>query len=160
MHVALHAVQHGGSEPKPLADLERALGTFERECWSEAAALAARLLALPAFAAGVRLLPAGARLAAELELGHEAPLEVVLRAGGASPGALAVNRIVDGSGWFGRLRLVWGTLLPSPAFMRFFFPLARRGLLGLVAAYAVRLGTRTRRLPAGVAEWRRARNAR
>jgi hypothetical protein len=160
MHVALHAAQHGRREPKPLVDLERALGTFEPESWVDAATLAARLGALPAFAAGLRLVPAGTRLAADLELGHEAPLEVVLRASGASPGALAVNRIADGSGPFGRIRLVARTLLPPPAFMRVFFPLARRGPLGLGAAYVLRLATRARQLPAGVAEWRHARKAR
>jgi len=160
MHVALHAAQHGRREAKPLADLERALGAFERECWADAAALAVRLRASPAFAAGLRLIPAGTRLAADLGLGHEAPLEVVLRASGASPGALAVNRIAHDWGPVGRLRLVGRTLLPSPAFMRLFFPLARRGPLGLTAAYVLRLATRARQLPAGVGEWRRARNAR
>ncbi len=64
LHVATHAAQHAfEGEEKPAEDLRRALATADRETWEAAAALAARIGASPAFAAGLRTLPDGAVLA-------------------------------------------------------------------------------------------------
>ena len=59
MHVALHAAQHGVLAGKALTDLTLALERLPEEVWTRAADLARRLEAAPAFAAGLRLVPAG-----------------------------------------------------------------------------------------------------
>src|SRR5262249_13735929 len=64
LHIALHAVQHGGGTyPQPMRDLALAVSRAPEDEWREAAALAGRLRAGPAFATGLRLLPEGAELA-------------------------------------------------------------------------------------------------
>ena len=68
LHVALHAAEHGADLPHPLEDLARALRVADDDVWREAAELARRIDALPAFAAGLRFDPDGARLAERLEL--------------------------------------------------------------------------------------------
>ena len=55
MHIALHAVHH--VEGKPIEDLARAVRIASDDEWRAAAALAARLGGLEAFASGLRLLP-------------------------------------------------------------------------------------------------------
>lgn len=156
-HVALHAAQHGLHATKSLTDLERALEAFGRECWEEAARLAAELEATAAFAAGLRLISTGERLAAELFLTPSSSTEVALRASAAPPGALAIDRVVHAAGARQRARLVGRTVIPSPAFMRFFFPIANRGRAGLIAAYALRAGSRSYQLLPSFRSWRRVR---
>lgn len=137
-HVALHAVQDGGLE-KPLEDLRRAVRLLPLEGWQEAARLAADLEATPAFAAGLRLLPAGASLAAQLGLPTEAPLSVSLRARGAPRSALSVEWLARTPGLRAKLSYVARKLFPPVAFMRAWSPLAQRRPLGLALSYAWRL---------------------
>jgi hypothetical protein len=68
LHLATHAAQHGPDEVKPLTDLAYGLDHWPPDVWVEAAGLAREVDALIAFAAGLRLVPAGAALAAQLEL--------------------------------------------------------------------------------------------
>src|SRR5918994_942045 len=63
MQVALHAAQHGTEIRKPREDLVRALEQVSYEDWTAALSLARELDAAEAFAAGLRLLPEGERLA-------------------------------------------------------------------------------------------------
>ncbi len=156
-HTALHAAQHGARVPKPLGDLERALASFDRECWTRAGELAVELEAVPAFVAGLELLPAGERLAAELSLSSFRSTHVALRARTASAGALAVDRVVTAAGARQRLRLIRRTIFPSPKFMRVFFPVANRGSLGLTLAYSLRLGSRAWQFLPGLRTWLRVR---
>jgi hypothetical protein len=72
-------------------------------------------------------------------------------------GSLGVLRILDVPGGRGRLRAVRAELFPAVAFIRRKIPLARRGWLGLVLAYCLRIVVRAWQLPAAVQAARRAR---
>lgn len=138
--VALHAAHHGSAVHKPLGDLARAIERFPYATWEAASELADRLAATPAFASGLRLLPAGARLANRLELPREASAEIILRAGTAPPMALGFEWLTHVPGIRGKARLIAGKLVPDAEFMRAWSPAARRfGRLGLVLAYIWRL---------------------
>ena len=67
-HVALHAAQHGPDDAKAIGDLARAIERWAADVWRPAAELAQVVQGVPAFAAGLRLMPGGARIAEELDL--------------------------------------------------------------------------------------------
>jgi hypothetical protein len=133
--LALHVAHHGAHE-KTVGDLTRALERLPRETWERASQLAARLRAEAAFAAGLRLVPAGAELARRLELPSSRPVEVILRASGAPPLALGLDWLSRTPGLGAKAALVARTAMPAPGALRSWRPRARRGKLGLVAAYA------------------------
>jgi len=135
LQVALHAAHHGPLAPKALADLDRAVERIPFAAWAEAATLAERIDAGPAFAAGLRLRPEGAALADRLSLSHAVPVDVALRAGGAPPLAAGLDWLLQTPGTRAKLALVTRTALPSPGALRLWRPLARRGASGLAAAY-------------------------
>jgi hypothetical protein len=162
LHVALHAAAGGGRE-KPLRDLARAVAQLDDALWSEAAALALRLQATPAFAAGLRRLPEGAALAARLVLDDAAAAATTagrLKAASAPREAITIDHLVSTPGVAAKARIVADRLAPSPSYMRFRSPLARRGRRGLAAAYLWRPVSLAVRAPAAVAAWRRARRGR
>jgi hypothetical protein len=156
-HVALHAAQHGAAEAQPMADLERAVDQLPRELWAQAAAIARRLRASAAFAAGLRLSPAGAALADELALPLASTVETVLRAQSSPPLALGFQRLHNAPGARARLRRVLRHVIPSPAFMRWWSPLARRGYGGLALTYLWRPIWVAWHLVPGWRAWRGAR---
>ena len=79
LHVVLHAAQHANLvDGKPLEDLRRALARVEESRWSSALELARAYRGVPAFAAGLRLLPEGGDLARRLDLGEEGSLKYAL----------------------------------------------------------------------------------
>jgi hypothetical protein len=160
--VALHAAKDGTRKDKVRHDLGHALDRVETGVWREAGRLGARLGALPAFAAGLRLLPPGERLARELDLPTEVPMEAALRnRGGAPPFAVGIEWLARAPGLRGKLALVGRKLVPPPAFMRSWTPLARGGPLGLAAAYVWRpFWVAWRVIPALVAWWRARRETR
>jgi hypothetical protein len=160
MHAGTHAAQHGTPEHKPLEDLSRALDRVPPSGWEQAAALAHRIGAVPAFAAGLRLLPAGRRVADRLGLPTDRPAEVALRAAGAPPLALGFDRLARTPGVRRKLGLVARRVVPSPDYVREWSPLARRGRSGLVAAYAARPLWLLWRSASGYLAWRRARRPR
>jgi hypothetical protein len=67
MHLALHAVQHGGVG-RPREDLERGTAQLGFGVWEKARDLAVRLDVMSPFAAGLRCVPAGEALAERLGL--------------------------------------------------------------------------------------------
>jgi hypothetical protein len=136
VQVALHAAHHGPEWEKALRDLELAAERVPDETWASAAAIAGRIDAGPAFAAGLRLAPAGAALADRLGLPHDAPVDVLLKASGAPPLAVGLDWLLGTQGARARLGLVARTAFPRPSALRLWRPLARRGRAGLVAAYA------------------------
>ena len=148
--VALHAAHHGTTATQPLSDLERALDQVEGDVWAEAARLASDLDASEAFAAGLRLAPAGARLAGDLRLPPVGSPRRRLMAADQPPGSLGVLTILEAPTIRTRMRAIRAELLPAPDFIRVQWPLARRGRLGLVLAYAARLLARTWQLPAAI----------
>jgi hypothetical protein len=156
LHVALHAAHHGDGSPKALDDLARAVATAPDRLWDAAASLAARLGASGAFATGLRLVPEGEAIARRLGLEHATSVEALLDASQV-PLAWGFEELAATPGVAGKVKLLARELAPSPAFMRWWSPLARRGRMGLIAAYATRpLLLATRAVP-GFRAWRRAR---
>lgn len=150
-HVALHAAQHGSGFDKPQKDLVRAMTRCDDEEWRAAAEVAAALGATPSLAAGLSLTPEGAELGDRLGLSTEVTVEVRLRSE-ASEHALSLKWFLEHKGLGAKARVVSRKLLPSPDFMRDWHPLARRGRLGLAAAYLIRPFHLLARLPG--AAWR------
>ncbi len=135
LQAALHAAHHGPLAPKALDDLDRAVERIPLAAWLEAAALAGRIDATPALAAGLRLRPGGAALAERLTLPRAIPVDVALRAGGAPPLAAGLDWLLETPGVRAKAALVARTALPAPGALRLWRPLARRGAPGLAAAY-------------------------
>jgi hypothetical protein len=129
--VALHAAHNGPRMPKPLADLSRALERFDDATWEEAERIAERVGALPAFAAGLRLVPAGAARAPRVD----ATVDVALRSSGAPPLSLGLDWLLRTPGIRQKAALIKHVVLPPSGALRTWRPLARRGRAGLIAAY-------------------------
>jgi hypothetical protein len=133
--VAIHAAHHGIKHRKSIGDLERALERFPRAVWADAAALATRLTALPAFAAGLRLLPEGETLAAQLHLPSARSVEIALFASSPPPLAEGFLRLAEARGVRAKAELVARHLVPPRDWMPFWLPAAKRGRFWLAAAY-------------------------
>jgi len=157
LHLALHAAQHGARPGKHREDLARGLELIDPDVWRSARGLAERLGALEAFAAGLRSIEAGERLADELALPDAGSVETVLLAGRPVAGALGWNDLANTSGFFPRFRIIVRKAIPTRRFMRAWSPLARRGPLGMAAAYIVRPVWLVGRMVPGYLAWRRAR---
>jgi hypothetical protein len=138
LHLALHASQHGVEVGAALDDLRRALERLPEDTWREAAGLAERLRATPAFAAGLRLTPQGAEVAERLGLPVQISAEIALRARTPPPVALGLQQLAATRGLRRKLAFLASELAPPPPFMRARFGFARRGRIGLAAAYAWR----------------------
>jgi hypothetical protein len=137
--VALHAAHHGSEFHRPLDDLQRALDGLQLETWKSARALAARVEASEAFAAGLRLLFDGEQLADELALPAVYSVETTLRAESAPPMSLGFEWLAQTPGIHQKLALVAAKLVPDKEFMQAWSPLARNGSRrGLALAYAWR----------------------
>jgi hypothetical protein len=137
--VALHAAHHGSEFRRPLEDLQRALDGLQLQTWKRVCALAARIDASEAFAAGLRLLPDGEQLAEELALPAVYSVETLLRSESAPPMSLGFDWLARTPGNRRKLALVLGKLVPDKEFMRAWSPLAGRGTKGgLALAYAWR----------------------
>jgi hypothetical protein len=136
--VALHAAQHGAGRTRTLNDLKHALDRLPAASWADAAGIAEELAALPAFAAGLRLLPQGAALAERLGLPEEASTAIILRAATAPPTALGFDWLASRPGLAAKAAFLAGKIVPPVEFMRDWSPLARQGTVGLAAAYAWR----------------------
>jgi putative nucleotidyltransferase-like protein len=134
-HVALHAAHHGVASPPSLRDLAAALDTLDSRTWRAASALAARLGATERFAAGLRLLPTGRELAAELGLPERSSVETVLLTRSQTVLTLGIERIARTPGVRRKLALLGREVLPSRAAMRGWWPKAQRGPIWLLAGY-------------------------
>ena len=156
-HLALHAAQHGADWSRMLLDLDRAVSEASEETWTAAAARAESLQATAAFAAGLRLIPAGQVLADRLGLSRDLPTDVALRAGTPPPVALGLDQLARAKGLRARLAILRHKLAPPPSFMRHWSPRARQGRVGLMLAYLWRPLWLLGRLPAGFTAWWRAR---
>ena len=156
VHVALHAAQHGRDEQKPLNDLARAIELVPEALWSEAVELAKRLGATDAFATGLRLLGPGQSLASRLGLGDAGSAEATLLIDPV-PLALGFEHLSTVPGVRAKSLILLRELVPTPAFMRWWSPLARRGRAGLALAYCWRPAWLATRAVPGFLAWRRAR---
>lgn len=156
LHVATHAAQHAlDGERKPLEDLRRALAAADAATWSQAAELARRIEAEPAFAAGLRRRPEGVELAGRLGLGSELPLDVALRASADPPPlVLGIEQLRRIEGMGPRLRFAASKVFPSAAQLRAGSALARRGRVGLAVARVARPFVVALELPRAIARHR------
>ena len=159
LHVALHAAHHGVAMPQPLRDLERALAVSDADLWCEAAALATRLGATEAFAAGLRLSSAGTGVADRLGLPRMSSVDAQLRATSAPPAALSFEQLTRASGVREQVAIVWRKLFPPAEFVRHWDPRARQSRLALVRAYARRPFWILSESPDAFRSWYRARRA-
>ena len=155
--VALHATVHGSGEEKTLLDLSRALERASPGTWEAAVALSKRLGAESAFAAGLEMAPEGRALAARLELTAERSVETAMFAESAPYSSWTVNRLANTPGVMPKLRIAMRRIFPEPDFMRAWYPIARRGRIGLVLSYPRRLAWLVRATGPAVAGWLRAR---
>lgn len=155
LHAALHAAQHAGA-PRDLEVLSRAVGQLADETWRRAALLAEDLQATAALQRGLGFLPEGRDLVERLGLAEDAALAVELRAIRARE-ALTLSRLIDTPGVGRRASIVIRKLFPPATFMRKWSPLARRGGLGLIAAYCWRPLWVASRLPSALRALRSAR---
>jgi hypothetical protein len=140
MHLAMHAAQHGPAFQKHLDELALALARWPAGVWDSAALLAQEIDATEAFAAGLRLLPEGAAVAARLALPSTAELDWTLRHRPKRPrGTFHLQALADAHGAGERLRILRHSLLPSRAWITTQHPWARAGELRVIAAYGSHL---------------------
>jgi hypothetical protein len=133
--VALHAAHHGVDEEKPLRDLRRAIELADAGLWTDAAGLAEQISATPAFAAGLLLVDQGAAIAERLGIADAVDTEAALLARSPAPTAHGYARLAATPGIRRKLAFLARKLVPTPAFMRHAFPIARRGGIGLALSY-------------------------
>ena len=160
LHIALHAVQHGGvTQLKPMLDLKQALAKASKEAWLEAKALAQRLDAEETFAAGLQLTPEGRELSAEIGADRGNSVGGTLRLQHV-PMAEGIQAFVEAGGFHEKSSLLVRELFPNSSFMRWWTPLARRGRIGLSLAYVWRLIWLSARSVPAYRAWHRASNPR
>jgi hypothetical protein len=155
-HVALHAGHHGRANPRSIGDLDQALSVLDARTWREASNLAARLGATEMFAAGLRLLPPGRSLAADLGLPDNRSVQTVLLTRSQTTLTLGIERLARTPGVRRRLGVVGRELLPPPAVMREWWPPAARGRVWLLAGYLWRWAWLLVHAGPAVIAWRRA----
>jgi hypothetical protein len=154
--VALNAAKDAVRVPKVRQDLEQAVARLPVGLWKDAYLLAQRLDAGPAFAAGLRRTPSGEALAEALALPFGLPpTSIAIRETPPPPLAVGVNWLISSPGWKGKIGLVARKVFPPRTFMRAWKPIASRGAIGLILAYAWRPGWMAWRAgPAIRAAWR------
>jgi hypothetical protein len=157
LHVAIHAADRGAQRGKPIEDLRRALERFSHDEWRAAAEMAEELDGLDAFAAGLRSLPQGERLADRLGLRAGRSVHVALAASGAPELAHGLEHLSTMPGLRPRLRAMARVVFPTPSSLRTTSVIARRGAGGLALAYLQRPFWLAARTPGTMLAWRRAR---
>ena len=157
LHVALHAVQDGPQLTKAREDLMRAATRVSEDTWREAAELARALGAAELMAAGLRADPATAPLCERLGLRDpSSPLARLLAAGDPPQLALALADALAVESWQLRLSVATRLAVPTTAWMRARYPLARYGRAALAACYARRVATALWHAPAAIGAIARA----
>jgi hypothetical protein len=137
LHLALHAAQHGPDDLQAVGDLDRGLSRLPPEIWKEAAELARAVRATEAFAAGLRLLPAGVVLADELGLPRaDALLWHIAHRDERPRGTFHLQAFTEARGLRDRIAVVRRSLLPTRAWIVWEQPWAAQGGLRLLVAYA------------------------
>lgn len=139
LHVVLHAAHHAYQlDGKPVEDLRRALACVGEAKWSSALELARAHGGVPAFAAGLRLLPEGEDLARRLGLDQVRSLSHEIRREDNVIAEELYALLFAEVGIRRKLAIAASDVFPSPDYMRWWSPLARRGKLGLACAYVWR----------------------
>jgi hypothetical protein len=133
LHLALHASQHASDHyPKPVEHLARALEVVSLEVWKSAALLATRLRAVPAFSHGLRILPAGQRLADRLQPPVAVSVKIALRDGPSPALAMELDWLLNLPGFWTKMVHLARKVVPSAAHLKAWSPLANRGRAGLI----------------------------
>jgi len=136
LHVVLHAAHHANQvNGKPLEDLQRALALVEEAAWSSALELARAYQGVPAFAAGLRLLPEGEDLARRLDLNEVRSFQHEIRHEDNVIAEELYALLCADVAIRQKLATAASDIFPRPDYMRWWSPLARRGKLGLAGAY-------------------------
>lgn len=136
LSVALHVAQHGPGDTKAVGDLRRALERWPLEVWREAASLAEDVGGEESFAAGLRLLPPGARLADQLGLGSaERALWDIANRHSRPRGTFHLDALAEARSVREKADILRRALLPSRAWMSWEMPWATRSRAHLAAAY-------------------------
>ena len=151
LHAHVDASRLGGAGSHASEDLRRALAQLPLETWARALDRARQLEAEGAFVAGLSLEDAGAEVARQIGAGP--PLE---RRANPAP-ARFLDAWLQAPGARAKLSLGVGLLLPAPDYLVARWPFARRGRLGLAAAYGLHACRATLRLPGAVLHLTRAR---
>ncbi len=153
LHLALHAAQSGRADVKACADLDRGLAQVPFDDWQEAARIAERLDAVPAFAAGLRLSPAGAALAKRLQLTDRADVELALRIASAPAESIFLERWANTPGTAKKLALIARKVWPTAGYLRAHSTVAQDGPWGLLRARLERQLSLLRRSGPALAAW-------
>lgn len=157
VHIALHAAHHGPGVGQPVADLESAVAQAPHSHWAEARHLSDALGAADAFANGLSLVDGGRGVLSQLGIVFAPSPRWLLRTQQPVPLAEGLEALSQAVGSRERARILVRELVPSPAFMRWWLPLARRSRRGLVFAYGWRVLYLVGHAPGGFLAWRRAR---
>lgn len=137
-HVATHAAQHGPGDLKAMADLTRGVERWPTSVWRAAAGLAEALDALPSFAAGLRLSPAGGELARELELPSSVGVEWAIEHRRERPrGTFHLDALARARGPRERIDVLRRSLFPTREWIAWQYPWAAANAPRLAAAYAM-----------------------
>jgi hypothetical protein len=156
--VTLHAAHHGPDWVGADADLKRAVEVFDMECWEAARDIAVSLKAEAMMGVGLGLTDEGRTIAERLSLPTEpSPANLLLWAG-APWSASVVESLITQRDLRATIALVARVLWPTPVALRRGSALARRGRLGLIAAYALRPCQLARQLPVALRARRHARS--
>jgi hypothetical protein len=140
MHLALHASQHGPAYQKHVDELALGLERWPADVWESAALLAQEMDATDAFAAGLRLLPAGAAAAARLALQSNPEFDWTIRHGHERPrGTIHLQAFAEAAGTRERLGVLRRSLLPSRVWITNQHQWAQPGGLRVIAAYGAHL---------------------
>jgi hypothetical protein len=140
LQLATHAAQHGPAFVKHTDELALALARWPPEVWEAASTLADEVGAVEAFAAGLRLVPAGSALAGRLALPSTAELGWTIQHRHGRPrGTFHLRALADAETWGERLQILRRSLFPRRAWIIQQHSWARGSRLRLLAAYGFHL---------------------
>jgi hypothetical protein len=140
LHLALHAAQSGPHDIKVMADLARGVERLQLEVWRSAARTAGDLAATPAYAAGLRLDPAGTVIAKELELPETDELEWEIRNRSGRPrGRFHLQALAQATGWRERANVLRRSVVPIREWITWEMPWAAKSRPRLLLAYALHI---------------------
>jgi hypothetical protein len=136
LHVVLHAGHHANmAECQAFEDLRRAIACVCEQQWQRALDLARTYDGVSTFAAGLRTVPDGRELAVGLGVDNMLTRRFCLRSANDVIAEEITALFTSSIGIKQKLATVAGELFPRPTYMRNWSPVARRGGIGLVAAY-------------------------
>lgn len=134
LHIVLHAVQHGG-HGHTTQDLRRAIDTLPTEMWRPVAELATDLGVRELLGLGLRLDPAGAQVAENLDLPATPAETTTMWSSFAPRGSASLAIVAARQTTRERLRSIRWIILPSPAKTRYIAGLPRGRPWALGGAY-------------------------